>query len=165
MWSDNYMDYGEFFGLSNREDWSDQYVNKLWDTIEKLQSMTIQEFESNSINYDNIYEFWKMKDRDAIVLYSQGSNMSIFINFHYMTKFPNGGYRDGVKGDGLSYLILYVKFKNKRFNIIDLELHDGISLSQLSHHLKRNRWAVLRNDDITTPWLNWLDVNPFEVKQ
>ena len=44
------MDYGEFIELSNQEDWSDQYVNKLWDTIEKLQSMTLSEFESNSIN-------------------------------------------------------------------------------------------------------------------
>ena len=100
------MDYGEFIELSNQEDWSDQYVNKLWDTIEKLQSMTLSEFESNSINYDNIYEFWNMKDRNAIVLYSDGKP-HIFINFQYLSTFLD---RLGLKRRGLSYLVLTISF-------------------------------------------------------
>lgn len=162
------MDYGEFIELSNQEDWSDQYVNKLWDTIEKLQSMTLSEFESNSINYDDIYEFWNMKDRNAIVLYSQGGNASIFINFQYLPTFPD---RSGEKRKGLSYLILDISFKfnlitriNEGFNIIEFHQHHGISLRELSSYLNNNRWAVLKNDDIT-PFMNWLDINPLEVKQ
>ncbi len=165
------MDYGEFIELSNQEDWSDQYVNKLWDTIEKLQSMTLSEFESNSINYDNIYEFWNMKDRNAIVHYSEGYPY-IFINFRYLPTFieHSTDYEFNIKG--LSYLVLTISFKfnqetgiEERFNILKFHNH-SVSLRKLSSHLSdnfRTRWAVLKSNDAFS-FINWINKNPFEVK-
>ena len=162
------MDYGEFIELSNQEDWSDQYVNKLWDTIEKLQSMTLSEFESNSINYDNIYEFWNMKDRNAIVLYSDGKP-HIFINFQYLSTFRD---RLGLKRRGLSYLVLTISFKfnqetgiEEGFNILNIHNH-SVSLRKLSSHIDDNDiniWAVLKSNDAFS-FINWINKNPFEVK-
>ena len=179
------MNYKQFTRLwrdqkGRAHEWPSSWnADSTWEIMEKLQSMTPQEFMHNSTLYrgDNLDKFWDLKDEGAIVLYQTDKkvddNSLLFINFRYSG--PTHTKEFGFKPKGFVYLILHMAPPqlHRPYNIRTFSRHPGISLERARGEMGAEDyfplgegvigWRVLRGGNIQS-FLNWIGENPLEGK-